>query len=244
LFSQAIADFWRKPFVGTPTANADHSFAIFVNPQLSADRRVTLLRTVDGTARAAVTPAVADAIGLDSVPDASESTFRQLLNTAGIRLHEADCLFYFAESAIGALIREPSDRRVRQLTDEDTALFAEFTEAASEQDLDDAYVELDHWAVFGSFERGRLVSAASAYPWGGSAIADIGVLTLPDFRGRGHARGVVRAISRHAYAQAHQPQYRCQLDNGASQAVAAAAAFTPFGTWEVVAPEADEASES
>lgn len=31
--------------------------------------------------------------------------------------------------------------------------------------MDDAYVELDNWAVFGSFEEHRLVSAASMYPW-------------------------------------------------------------------------------
>jgi hypothetical protein len=34
----------------------------------------------------------------------------------------------------------------------DEAVFAEFQAQASEQDLDDAWVELDHWAVFGTVD--------------------------------------------------------------------------------------------
>lgn len=63
------------------------------------------------------------------------------------------------------------------------------------------------------------------------------MLTLPPFRGRGHARAVVRAIGRHAFERGYEPQYRCQLDNYASAAVAAAAGLTVFGTWEVVSPD-------
>lgn len=47
--------------------------------------------------------------------------------------------------------------------------------------MDDANVELDNWAVFGSFEEHRLVSAASMYPWDNAQIADLGVLTLTPF---------------------------------------------------------------
>jgi hypothetical protein len=47
----------------------------------------------------------------------------------------------------------------------------------------------------------------------------------------------VRAACRYAYARGLEPQYRCQRDNAASLALAAAAGLTWFGTWEVVAPE-------
>lgn len=78
---------------------------------------------------------------------------------------------------------------MRQLTEQDDAIFSAFESSASEQDLDDAYVELDHWAVFGSFEQNRLVCAASMYPWGEDVqIADLGILTLSAYRGKGHAR--------------------------------------------------------
>jgi predicted GNAT family acetyltransferase len=63
------------------------------------------------------------------------------------------------------------------------------------------------------------------------------VLTLPTHRARGHARTVVRALCQHAAQQGYEPQYRCQLDNHASLAVAKAAGLTHFGTWEVVSSD-------
>jgi GNAT superfamily N-acetyltransferase len=238
LFAEALTDFWDGPFSGSIAVIDDGSFAVFVNSGLSDDRRVTLLDTLDGRVRVALTPELAERISIGSYRALSESTFRQILNDAGIALHDADGVFYFSETAKRDVIRAPEESRVRQLTQQDAIVFAEFQSAATEQDLDDAYVELDHWAVFGSFEGDRLVSAGSMYPWGGAAIADIGVLTLPEFRGRGHARSVVRASSRYAYAHDHDPQYRCQLDNEGSIAVAAAAGLTPFGHWQVVSPDA------
>ncbi|WP_229867066.1 GNAT family N-acetyltransferase [Streptomyces gelaticus] len=112
----------------------------------------------------------------------------------------------------------------------------QFEEAASEQDLDEAFVELDHWAAHGALEDGRLVCVASMYPWNDAPLADLGVLTLPPYRGKGHARRLVRAISRHALARKHEPQYRCQLDNHASVAAAESAGLTRFGPWDVVSP--------
>jgi len=85
------------------------------------------------------------------------------------------------------------------------------------------------------------MSAIRAYPWGNARIADIGVLTLPAHRGRGHGRAVVRALSKHAAQSGYEPQYRCQLDNHASLAVAKAAGLTHFGTWQVVSTESTDA---
>ncbi|MEK1869262.1 MAG: GNAT family N-acetyltransferase, partial [Ensifer adhaerens] len=69
-------------------------------------------------------------------------------------------------------------------------------------------------------------------PWQERQIADLGVLTLVSDRGKGHARKVVRAISRAALEKGYQPQYRCQLDNHASVALAGAVGVTLFGQWE------------
>jgi hypothetical protein len=41
-------------------------------------------------------------------------------------------------------------------------------------------------------------------------------------------------MCKHAAQKGYEPQYRCQLDNHASLAVAKAAGLTHFGTWEVV----------
>lgn len=189
---------------------------------------------------AVLTPALADKLGLDQRQDLSESIFRQKLNEAGVTLHGADYIFYFSEVNKNVLLQEKLEGDLRQLTEQDTAVFSEFQSSASEQDLDDAYVELDHWAVFGSFDQNRLVSAASMYPWENAQIADLGVLTLTSFRGKGHARKVVRSICKYAYDQGYEPQYRCQIDNEASTSLAKAAGLTLFGKWDVIFPDSTD----
>jgi RimJ/RimL family protein N-acetyltransferase len=241
MFSPVVDEFWHALFSGGEILSRSEAFAVAVNADLSEDRRVMVLQTLDGTVRAVLTPAVASSVGLSRVLQASqpltESDFRQVLGEAGLKLYGADYLFYFLDADREALLREDPKPGVRRLAQDDAAVFAEFASSASEQDLDDAYVELEHWAVFGAFAQDRLVSVASAYPWGGARIADLGVLTLPEFRGQGHARAVVWALFRYAADQGYEPQYRCQLDNQASVALAAAAGLTQFGRWEAVFPD-------
>lgn len=213
----------------------DPTFLLTVNPALGEERRVMVLEMADGRMMAAVTPRLANKLDFFGRPARSADAFRQRLDGIGVTLHGADWLFYFTEADKQALLADQTQGS-RRLTDHDQAAFAVFQSTASEQDLEDAYVELDHWAVFGAFEQNRLVSAASAYPWGGVQIADLGVLTLAPLRGRGHARRLVRAISKHALSRGYEPQYRSQIDNNASVALATAAGLTLFGKWEVVAP--------
>lgn len=228
-FAAVVLDHWNALF-----GDSAAPFAIAVNASLSADRRLMLLQTADGRERAALTPALAATLSLGDSPCTTADAFRGRLRDAGIVLHGADCVFYFDTSESLA----PHDSvAVRQLGETDAAAFAEFHATASAQDHDDAYVELDHWAVFGAFVDERLVCAASAYPWNDAPIADLGVLTLAPFRGRGFARDVVRAISRHARGAGYEPQYRCQQDNAASLALARAAGLRLFGHWDVVSAD-------
>ena len=242
MFSPVVTDFWRTTFSGARTLSRGEDFTVAVDPGLSEDRRIMMLTTTgDGKVRAVLTPVVADALGLaepqDPTRPLTEADFRRALADAGVSLHGADNVFYLSDGDRQAVLDEKPHDHVRQLTQADAAMFADFQSSASEQDLDDAYVELDHWAVFGAFAPNRLVTAASMYPWANARLADIGVLTLPPFRGQGHARAVVRASSRYAAQQGYEPQYRCQLDNEASVALAKASGFTHFGTWEVVSAE-------
>ncbi|ETS31133.1 acetyltransferase [Photorhabdus temperata] len=240
LFSQTITDFWRTPFLNGDVLYRDEVFTVVINPELREDRRVMVLETSDGRIMAVLTPALADKLSLYQRQDLSESMFRRKLNEAGVTLHGADYLFYFSEADKNVLLQENLEGVLRRLTEQDDAVFSEFQSSASEQDLDDAYVELDHWAVFGSFEQKRLVSAASMYPWENAPIADLGVLTLTPFRGKGHARKVVRSISKYACDQGYEPQYRCQLDNQTSVSLAKAAGLTLFGKWEVISPDSTD----
>ncbi|PUA37901.1 GNAT family N-acetyltransferase [Paenibacillus elgii] len=241
LFSQTITDFWREQFLNGDVLYSDEVFTLAINPDLGEDSRAMVLETADGRVMAVLTPALAEKAGLDQRQDLSEPIFRRKLNEAGVTLHGADYVFYFSEAEKNVLLQEKPEGDLRRLTEQDEAVFSEFESSASEQDLDDAYVELDHWAVFGSFEHNRLVSAASMYPWEEDAhIADLGVLTLTSFRGKGHARKVVRSISKYAYERGYEPQYRCQLDNQASVSLAKAAGLTLFGKWDVVSPDSTD----
>ena len=199
-----------------------------------------ILSRADGRVHIALRPEVAEQLELARLPGLSEPLLRQKLSDRALQLHSADLVFHFSAADQKSLRLEQPAPGVRQLNAADAAAFAEFQASASEQDLDDAYVELDHWAVWGAFDGERLVCAASMYPWsadadGQSKIADVGVLTLPPDRGQGHARRVIRAIARHAYEQGYEMQYRCQTDNTASAALARAAGLSLFGSWEVIA---------
>jgi len=110
-----------------------------------------------------------------------------------------------------------------------------FQANASEEDLDAAWVELDHWQVFGAFDGERLVAAGSMYPWSlDPALADMGVLTLPEARGRGHARQLAHAMAMSAQAAGLQPQYRCRLDNTASIITAERSGLRAFADWDTI----------
>lgn len=219
-------EFWRAQFTAEPHRGG--GFALTVNPALEEDRRAMLLVAADGTETAVVSPAVGPVEATDA------ASFRAAAASVGARLHDADLVHYLAaDDRIG----EEIGGDVRVLSAEDAASFAAFEAGASEQDLDDAYVELDHWAVVGAFDGDDLVCAASAYPWDDTRLADLGVLTLESHRGRGIARRVVRALAREVIARGYEPQYRCQVDNAASIALARRAGFEVYGTWEPVSPD-------
>ena len=238
LFSQTITDYWKSQFLNGDVIYNDEIFTVTINPDLRENSRVMVLETTDGRVMVVLTPEMADKLDLSIGQGLSELDFRQKLNEAGVTLHGADYLYYFSAAEKNVLLQEKPEGTSRQLTEQDNMIFSEFESSASEQELDDAYVELDHWVVFGSIEQKRLVCAASMYPWKEDVqIADLGVLTLSPFRGKGHARKVVRSISKYALEQGYEPQYRCQLDNEASTFLAKAAGLTPLGKWVVISSD-------
>lgn len=243
-FSPRVTEFWGASRQRGEVLHADPSLILVSDPTVAADRRVSIVRPRVGPVAITTSPEIADALHfgaqnapVDVAPDVTVASVLASLSSAGIALHDADNLFYLPESAKSVVSQKANSPGIRRLDARDATQFAEFEASATDEDRDDAYVELDHWAVFGAFEGGRLVAAASAYPWGDGNLADEGVLTLPAFRGRGLGRAVVTALSRHALAEGLEPQYRCQRGNVASAAVARSSGFTLFGTWQVVSPD-------
>ncbi|PHM54922.1 hypothetical protein [Xenorhabdus hominickii] len=168
VFSKAITGFWQASLLNGDILYSDEFLTVAVNANLEEDERVMVLETTNGQVMAVLTPELAEKSALYHQENMSESIFRQQLHKADITLHGADYVFYFSEAEKNILLQENQDDVLRQLIEEnDGDIFSQFQSSVSAQDLDDAYMELDHWAVFGAFEQGRLVSAASMYPWGG-----------------------------------------------------------------------------
>ncbi|MFQ5977869.1 MAG: GNAT family N-acetyltransferase [Candidatus Heimdallarchaeota archaeon] len=78
-------------------------------------------------------------------------------------------------------------------------------------EVDNAYVHIDHELVFGAFFEHKLVSAASAYDWRGFVV-DLGVLTRPDFRRKGLGKAVVSAMCEKEIANDRIMQYRAHIE--------------------------------
>lgn len=235
MFARQIDDFWNSRFAAPRRADIA-GVQTSISAELDADMRVMILEHMTGETRAVLTPEIAGLIGMTPRSAWVIEDLRRALADKGVVLHGADHLFYCPEDMIGQLGSRPAEPDVRRLTAADAAQFARFEAAATEQDLDDASVALDHWAAFGAFAGDRLVAIGSIYPWMNAPLADMGVLTLADARGQGHARAVVRAMAAYAMAQGLQPQYRCQTDNDASIALARSAGFAPYGIWTAETP--------
>jgi len=229
---------WIDPFAGGTEIRALHGFRLALVENPGEGFPVQILATPAGTS-VLVTAEIAD---LDGVRQAmSEAELRTALTAAGIEMNGADQLFFLPDARKEEVSAESDAPHVRRLTAADEAAFASFEASAPEADADEAWVELDHWVAFGAFAGDLLVAAGSAYPFReGSLLADIGVLTLPSHRGKGHARAVVRALARHTLAEGYEPQYRCQLDNTSSVILAERTGFLSIGTWDVPLPVGEE----
>jgi GNAT superfamily N-acetyltransferase len=94
------------------------------------------------------------------------------------------------------------------------------------EEVDDAFVEVDHEIACACFEGDRIVAAGSGYRRNG--FMDLGVLTHPSYRGRRLAAALVSALSRESILKDVIPQYRCDRTNAASRRVAEVSGFTLF----------------
>ncbi len=235
LFTDLVYNYWQPghdhPQLGT--------YRVIVDADLPSARSVMLLDPVESGGFLSLLPDIAQQIGLEPDSEIAGDTLFETLRLAGIELNGADHLFYLSSAEQKLLRSESFPPMIRQLTMDDANVFKAFVSSAPEDDLDEAFVELDHWLVFGYFVDERLVSATSMYPWSGTSFADLGVITLPQFRGRGFGRQIVRAISAQALQQGFEPQYRCQSDNVASARLAKASGFSLFANWNVIKSDED-----
>jgi GNAT superfamily N-acetyltransferase len=234
VFAPAVRSHWLPAEMASAPPG---QFRVVIDASMPPERSLSLLELVDGPSLLTVTPACAQQLGVEHGDTVPRVELASRIGSAGIELNGPDHLFYLPIDESARLRDQAPAAGTRQLTAADADAFARFTAEAPVGDVDDAFVELDHWLVYGSFVDDRLVAAASMYPWRGSRLADVGILTLPAYRGRGLATRTVRAICAAAIAEGYEPQYRCQLDHAASIGVATAAGFERFGDWDVMAAD-------
>lgn len=231
MFSRIVIEHW----LADQRDSADNGeLRVRVDERLRDDLVLTLLSVASGPRILTVTPEAATALSLTDGGVVGADEVRARMRAKRFQLNGADHLFYLPLQEQRSLLSRPNPAGTRRLTGADAADFERFCADAPADDLDESFVEIDHWLVYGTFVEGRMVAAASAYPWHDPRLADIGVITLPDFRGRGLAKRVVSAIARDVLSRGREPQYRCQLDNVPSTALARSAGFARFGEWDVV----------
>lgn len=235
VFSDKVNKYWL-PDRDRPQPG---QYRVIVDRELPPSRSVMLLDPAGSGGFLTVLPDIARRTGLKPDIEIDANTLFEALRRADIRLNGADHLFYFSQKEQKLLRNESFSAAVRQLTADDADAFEAFVSEAPEDDMDEAFVELDHWLAFGCFVEDRLVSAASMYPWSGTSFADLGVITLPQFRGQGFGKQTVRAIGAQALRLDYEPQYRCQPDNASSVRLAQVSGFSQFATWDVIKSDED-----
>lgn len=126
---------------------------------------------------------------------------------------------------------------VRALGPADREIFTAMQAACGTEECEMGEIELDMPKVFGVFEGKELVSQ-SAFLHFGEGVADVGVLTHPEFRRRGYGREAVAALCRWGLDNNERAIiYRVAEFNQSSRGIARSLGFTPWATFDILRPE-------
>ncbi|MGE8555445.1 MAG: GNAT family N-acetyltransferase [Chryseobacterium jejuense] len=237
--SPIVQEYWKDQFQGEVLCN-NPTFTLFLNDDLEEDNQIMALEFPSGSSWATINSKVARYFKNTNLATLDFEKFVNTLKDKEIFLYGADYIFYFPEEEKAKILNLSSSENTRPLTEDDAEHFSLFESLSTEEDLDGAFVELDHWKVYGIFENNQLVAATSMYPWQDTQLSDIGVITLDQFRGKGYAKQAVEIISKAALEEGYEPQYRCQLDNIASVALAKKLNLSLFAKWNFISPESIE----
>ncbi len=226
---------WKERYFSTQPVWQTDDLEIYINPAPRYPDEFFLIIRPDGVHRVSMAGDWLTKWNLTSFSQlASAKQCLTMLNEKGLKLHSPDNVYY-AKPSIKPW--QHSNWICRALGKEDEVLFKTFCDKNSEQDLDDAYVELDHWAVYGLFDGDALVAVCSLYPWAETQLADLGVIVLPERRGQGLASELVKYASEQMESKGFVLQYRTQTDHIASNKVALSAGLVHYGTWQPLAEE-------
>ncbi len=123
--------------------------------------------------------------------------------------------------------RRADDDAVRLLVAGDDAALRGLAASCGETAWEHGGIEFGRAPVFGAFERGGLLAAASYTPWG-DHILHAGVVAHPVHRGRGLGRAVASAASAHGLASGRVMQWQTLESNTPSMAIGRALGYQPY----------------
>jgi GNAT superfamily N-acetyltransferase len=115
----------------------------------------------------------------------------------------------------------------RLLTDQDLAALERLAAACGPTAWEHSGIDPARPPVFGCFD-GEVLAAAGMLERWGDRLLQVGIVTHPDYRGRGYGKAVVSAMAAHGLATGGVLQYRTLQANLASVGIAQALGFQRF----------------
>lgn len=223
-FSNSILKYWHNQYQHCECIFKSHNTSVFISQNLDKNYQAISFQLAE------------DTITLVSPNFAQSHSLDEKFNWANLNWYGTDQIFYYDVQQLKVVRALPKLYLIRPLTEDDQPIFDKFCKNLPAEDLENTFVALDHWLVYGVFVHDELVAVASMSIWDTNEhkIADLSVITSPKFRQQGHAKRLIRSISQAAIHLGYEPQYRCQLDNASSLALAQSAGLSPLLQWNVV----------
>lgn len=125
------------------------------------------------------------------------------------------------------------DDHSREITADDEEAFLAFVQACDPADIRNSGMEWGRAPIIGVFEGDVLASVAN-YQVRADSIAHIGIVTRPDYRGKGLAKKAVSHITALALNLSYGVQYQTLMTNGAAIALCRQLGFYNFAQTIVV----------
>lgn len=175
-------------------------------------------------------PAIADRLRglIHSLPDSislTGGTLREAWLNVEFTSHDIGLLYYLFPRDLPAYL-PPQPYSLRVMAANESQAMTELHAANSAEDVDEAYVEIDHPIVYGCFDGTTLTAAASGYERTG--FLDIGVITHPKYRRQGLGKAVTGGLCQWALDHEMIAQYRHNINNLSSKHVATSLNFRQY----------------
>ena len=218
--TREIVDQWVADLLGMSVSTVWHpGVSVVGHAGLGEYPGIWVLRR-GGAVRISVPPAMDGAVAgelADRAPD-------ELVDPTFWRRFEPTRGFVVLGPSIHAFTDEPVPAPPPGVERVDPSALTGLRDAVAEDDWSESGFAEDVPVAFAARSGGAIVAAANLTPFRGEP-ADIGVLTSPAHRGRGHGTRVAGAATADAVRRCGLARYRALADNAPSRAIAVALGF-------------------